>query len=352
MPPRRVARLATAAVTGCVVLLGAPAPASAHGIGAGAESVTDFLTLGFTHMIAGWDHLLFIAGVLIVTGTGRRAATMISLFALGHSVTLIAATLAGWRVNATFVDMVIALSLVAVAVIGLMGRPQRWRWFAAMVLGFGLIHGLGLSTRLQALGLPPDGQLARVVAFNVGVELGQLLAIGVFVLIGRGLPRLPQRLRNPDLAYAALLAAGGAATIVLAVTGSDDPPSTAEVSSMGDCQLRARTETYPQSGVHPMKDFFGPGEKAPDTAFGHVIGDGFVIVHYPPTLPAEQVAQLKAFVEDPASGRVVGSAVDGQAEPIKLVNAYDTAECTTFDLDGARQFTRTWFADPRSKPVE
>lgn len=82
-----------------------------------------------------------------------------------------------------------------------------------------------------------------------------------------------------------------------------------------------------------------------------MIGDGFVIVHYPPELPADQLAQLRTFVQDPASGRVVGSAAAGQAEPIRLVNAYDTAVCSTFDLAGARQFTRAWFADPRSKPV-
>ncbi|SCL19702.1 Protein of unknown function [Micromonospora rhizosphaerae] len=100
------------------------------------------------------------------------------------------------------------------------------------------------------------------------------------------------------------------------------------------------------------KDFFEPGEAVPATSFGHVIGDGYVIVNYRPDLTAEQVAQVRAFVTDYVSGRVVGGPAPGQSEAVKAVHAYRTVACDTVDIDAVRQFTRDWFADPRSKPIE
>ncbi|WP_309235798.1 HupE/UreJ family protein [Amycolatopsis sp. SID8362] len=143
-----------------------PPAASAHGISGSAadKNTLEFIPLGIEHMLLGWDHLLFIAGIVLLAGELRRAAKLISVFVLGHSTTLIAGTLAGWRVDATVVDIVIALSLVFVGVVG---------WFGLGVFAFGLVHGLGLSTRLQDLGLPEDGLFGRVIAFNVGVEIGQ-----------------------------------------------------------------------------------------------------------------------------------------------------------------------------------
>jgi len=83
----------------------------------------------------------------------------ISVCVAGHSLTLLAATLAGWQISATLVDVVIALSVVFVGVMGVRQGPRDWRLIGAAVFGFGLIHGLGLSTRLQHLGLPEDGLL-------------------------------------------------------------------------------------------------------------------------------------------------------------------------------------------------
>jgi len=176
---------ATAAL--CAASLVLPASALAHGLSGGydpSRPVPDCLWLGFCHMVAGWDHLLFIAGVVLLSETVRTAAKLISLFALGHSLTLLTATLAGWRLDPTFVDAVIALSLVYVGVQGLRGRPENARVLAAIVFGFGLVHGLGLSTRLQDLGLPDGGLVIRVVLFNVGVEVGQHVALAVVVGVG------------------------------------------------------------------------------------------------------------------------------------------------------------------------
>lgn len=122
---------------------------------------------GVPFMLLGWDQLLFIAGTVLLAGELRRAATLISVFVAGHSITLIIGALAGWRVNAVAVDVVIALSVLFGGVVGLVGRPKSWRWFTLGIFGFGLVHVLGLSTRLQEPGLPEDGLLVRVIAFNV-----------------------------------------------------------------------------------------------------------------------------------------------------------------------------------------
>ena len=173
-PWRVVARPAAGIAVVVSAVVFAPA-ASAHGISGSAadKSTLEFIPLGIEHMLLGWDHLLFIAGIVLLAGELRRAAKLISVFVLGHSTTLIAGTLAGWRVDATVVDIVIALSLVFVGVVGWFGRLTQWRWFGLGVFAFGLVHGLGLSTRLPDLGLPEDGLFGRVIAFNVGVEIGQ-----------------------------------------------------------------------------------------------------------------------------------------------------------------------------------
>ncbi|MEN3615729.1 HupE/UreJ family protein [Plantactinospora sp. ZYX-F-223] len=332
--------------TAGTLLLAAPGAAFAHGIGGSSESVPGFVWLGFTHMLLGWDHLLFVGGILLLAGQVRRAAKLISLFALGHSITLFTATVAAWHVNPTLVDVIVALSLVFVGVVGLIGRPSNWTWFGASVFGFGLIHGLGLATRLQDLGLPSDGLIPRVLAFNLGVELGQLLAVVAMFMIGDVLRHYIPKLRQTRLSHGALIAAGLIAAPILLITAGGEPPAQA----VGSCQVRERTETYPFGEGHPDKDFFEPGEQVPGKAFGHVIGDGYVIVHYQPDLPADQLAQVRAFVTDSTNGKVVGGPATGQAEMLKAVHAYNTITCTSLDLPALKQFTTGWFADPRSKP--
>jgi hypothetical protein len=156
----------------------------------------------------------------------------------------------GWRINPTLADVVIALSVVFVGVVGLVGRPKDNRWFAAVVLGFGLVHGLGLSTRLQDLGLPVDtgAMLARVIAFNIGAELDQLVAVlGIFML-GDLLRTRISWSKAPRLTHGALVAAGLVAAAVVAVTGQGSNGETpARAEAIGSCQVRERTETYPAS---------------------------------------------------------------------------------------------------------
>jgi hydrogenase/urease accessory protein HupE len=339
-----------AAVFGLAAVLGWPTAAWAHGIGGAAAdlSVWEFVPLGAEHMLLGWDHLLFIVGVVVLSGQLRRAAKLISLFVAGHSTTLIIATMAGWHVNATAVDVVIALSLVFVGVVGWFGHRDQWRLFGLAVLGFGLVHGLGLSTRLQDLGLPEDGLLARVIAFNVGVEIGQLAAIVVMLLIGKAFTRFVTWSKAPRLAYVGLVVSGliAAATLtVLQLTGANDAKNTA----IGQCTVGPRTETFDGTGDHPAKDFFEPAEASPQGDFGHVLGDGYVIVQYPPSLPADQRDQLRVFVTSPEGTRVVGGPAPDQAQPVKAVTAFDTLTCEAFDLAALRQFSTSWFNDPRSQ---
>ncbi|WP_144128081.1 HupE/UreJ family protein [Catellatospora sichuanensis] len=347
--------LTVTAATAALLALTATA-ASAHGVTGTGGRWYSFIWSGFIHMLAGWDHLLFAGGVLLLSGGIRRGAQMIFLFALGHSTTLIIATMAGWRINATFVDVVIALSLVFVGVVGFFGRPTTWRWFGLSVLGFGLIHGLGLSTRLQDIGLPHDTMplLARVISFNVGVELGQLLALGLMYMAGDVAKTYLTWRHTWKATHATLAGVGVVAALLLAtgVIGVSTAPDEAETESrptaIGSCQVRERTETYPADGGHPSGDFFNPAQTPPWKDFGHVIGDSWVIVHYRPDLPAAQLTELASYIAGDEGKGVAGGAEPGLTGAFKAVNRYDTLMCQQFDLPALNTFAKNWFTDPRS----
>lgn len=348
--PARVRRCAVVAGLMVVMLAALPSSAWAHGIGSiEGLSVLGFVPLGIEHMLLGWDHLLFIAGVVLLAGELGRAAKLISVFVAGHSTTLIIATMAGWQLDATLVDVVIAISVAFVGVVGFVGRPKQWTWFALAVLGFGLVHGLGLSTRLQALGLPENGLLIKVIAFNVGIEIGQLLAITVILLASRVLRKLITWPLASRVAHGGLIAAGLVAAVVLSIvtiTGSG------EAGAVGSCTASDTRRTVNGRGGHPAKDFFEPTETLPEDDFGHVVGDGYVVVRYPATLPTDQLTELRDYVTGQDGTRVVAGAVPGQTETLKATHAYQTITCAEFDLPALRTFTKNWFADPRSRPPE
>lgn len=343
-----------------VVVLATAPVAEAHSLFGNRNPnrpLIDYLTLGFGHMVGGWDHLLFIGGVVLLAGNWRSAAKLISLFVAGHSLTLLVATLAGWKLNATVVDVVIALSLLYVGVQGIRGRPESFRTFGAIVFAFGLVHGLGLSTRLQDLGLPDDGLALRVILFNVGVELGQLVALAVIVGLGTLLVRgLRDRARAARYAFGAIAVAGLVAAAVLSFPGgktrSDEAPVVAEETGeegSAETESTCAQENSPPprfiGGGHPAKQFFGPDEKAPEEDLVHVIGDGLVIVRYDPDLPAGQVEQIEALVNDPASRQyVIGAPDPEQTEPLRAVVAERTLTCTEVDIEGLTTFRDDWFA--------
>lgn len=144
-----------------------------------------FAYLGAKHMVTGYDHLLFLVGVIFFLFRLRQIALYVSLFSLGHSLTLLAGVFFDLHVDPHLVDAVIGLSVAYKAFDNLGGfrtvfgvQPDT----RAAVLGFGLIHGFGLATKLQALNLNPEGLLVNLIAFNVGVEIGQILALSLILV--------------------------------------------------------------------------------------------------------------------------------------------------------------------------
>ena len=180
----------------------------AHGVSGVGDSFSAFVRSGFLHMIAGWDHLLFIGGILLVAREAHRAMILLSIFAVGHSATLMAATAAGWQINPGWVDTVIALSLAAIGLVGWLGPPARWRLFGAGVLLLGLVHGFGLASRLQEPALAAHLSPARVIAFNIGVEIAQLFAAAIATLVGLLIRQSQHGSLMGKVAHGALITAG------------------------------------------------------------------------------------------------------------------------------------------------
>jgi hypothetical protein len=173
--------------------------------------VLPFIYLGAKHMVTGYDHLLFLVGVIFFLYRLREVATYVTLFAIGHSVTLLYGVLSGTHVNAYLVDAIIGFSVVYKALDNL-GAFQRWFGSQpnakAAVLIFGFFHGFGLATKLQDFALSPDGLVANIVAFNVGVEIGQILALSAILIAMNVWRPRPIFYRQAFVANVALMTAG------------------------------------------------------------------------------------------------------------------------------------------------
>lgn len=141
--------------------------------------------LGAKHMITGYDHILFLLGVVFFLYKMKDVAIYVSLFAIGHSTTMLAGVYFGWNVNAYIIDAIIGLSVVYKALDN-MGAYQRWFGFQpntkAATLIFGFCHGLGLATKILEYKISEDGLLPNLLAFNVGVEIGQLMALALILI--------------------------------------------------------------------------------------------------------------------------------------------------------------------------
>ena len=154
--------------------------------GLSGPAVGAFLYLGAKHMVTGYDHLLFLVGVVFFLSRPRDIIIFVSLFTLGHSITLLAGVFERWQVNAYLVDAVIGLSVVYKAFenIGGFDRAGRFHLNARFaVFTFGLFHGLGLATKIQELALGDEGLITNMVSFNIGVEIGQMVALSVVLLL-------------------------------------------------------------------------------------------------------------------------------------------------------------------------
>jgi hypothetical protein len=206
-------------VVALVSMFGVVATASAHGVAGGdaeyLESISGvqlfpLMYLGAKHMVTGYDHLLFLAGVIFFLYRLKDVALYVTLFAIGHSVTLLAGVLGGIHANAYIVDAIIGLSVVYKALenIGAFRRLGINIDSRFAVLAFGLAHGFGLSTKLQDLRLSPDGLVGNILAFNVGVELGQFAALALILIAFQLWRRTGAFYRGAYLANVALMTAG------------------------------------------------------------------------------------------------------------------------------------------------
>ena len=185
------------AIATTLALLAFTSVASAHAVAEGDKGyiqeisgihLISFLYLGAKHMVTGYDHILFLLGVVFFLYRLKHVATYVSLFAIGHSTTMLAGVYFNVGINSYLIDAIIGLSVVYKALDNL-GAYQRWFGVQpntkAATLIFGLFHGFGLSSKILDYDIAPDGLLPNLLAFNVGVEIGQLLALSA-ILIAMG----------------------------------------------------------------------------------------------------------------------------------------------------------------------
>lgn len=170
-----------------------------------------FVYLGAKHMVTGYDHLLFLFGVIFFLYKRKDIGIYVTLFALGHIITLLGGVYFDISINAYIIDAIIGLS-VAYKALDNIGAFKRWFGFqpntkvATMV--FGLFHGFGLATKLQDFDLAPEGLFFNLISFNIGVELGQILALAAILIAMSFWRKTPSFWKHAYAANVALMVAG------------------------------------------------------------------------------------------------------------------------------------------------
>jgi len=211
-------RITVLAVLAIVLVL--PSIASAHNVSKRdatfvqankGAAVAPFLYLGAKHMVTGYDHLLFLVGVIFFLYRLKDVVQYVSLFTVGHSLTLLGGVLGGIHANPYIIDAIIGFSVVYKAFDNMDGF-KRFLGFQPntrlAVLIFGLFHGFGLATKLQEFALARNGLVANIVGFNVGVEIGQVLALtGVLIVLSYWRTR-PGFLQHAFVTNTALMVGG------------------------------------------------------------------------------------------------------------------------------------------------
>ena len=197
-----------------------PALALAHGVAAGDKGYIEaisgahlvpFMYLGAKHMVTGYDHLLFLLGVIFFLYRLKEIGVYVTLFAVGHSTTLLFGVLTRTHVNAYIIDAIIGVSVVYKALDNL-GAFRKWFGVEpntkAATLIFGFFHGFGLATKILDFEMARDGLVPNLIAFNVGVELGQLLALSAILIAMTYWRRSSSFTRNATAANVAIMIAG------------------------------------------------------------------------------------------------------------------------------------------------
>ncbi|MEQ1691792.1 MAG: HupE/UreJ family protein [Gemmatimonas sp.] len=197
-----------------------PAVALAHGVTAGDKGyiqetfgtrIIPFMYLGAKHMVTGYDHLLFLLGVIFFLYRLKDIGVYVTLFAVGHSLTLLFGVLTGVSVNAYLIDAIVGFSVVYKALDNL-GAFKRWLGVQpstkAATMIFGLFHGLGLATKLLDFEMASEGLVPNLLAFNVGVEIGQLLALSAILIAMAYWRRSTGFMRHAYTANVAIMTSG------------------------------------------------------------------------------------------------------------------------------------------------
>jgi hypothetical protein len=222
LPSRARPLSGVAALLFLLVLL--PAAALAHDVAEGDKAFVHtidgpafipFLYLGAKHMVTGYDHIAFLIGVVFFLHRLRDVVLYVSMFTIGHSLTLMGGVLLGTGANSFVVDAIIGLSVVYKGVenIGGFARIGLNLNTSLVVLVFGLFHGLGLATKLQDLDVSDNGLLTNLIGFNIGVEVGQVLVLAVVVSLLNLWRKTPSFNRSAFAANVALILAGVLLTI-------------------------------------------------------------------------------------------------------------------------------------------
>ncbi len=209
-----------ALATVLLIFLASGAEAWAHNVAEGDKGyiqessgtlILPFIYLGAKHMVTGYDHLLFLFGVIFFLYRLKDVGIYVTLFAIGHSTTLLFGVLTGITANAYLIDAIIGLSVVYKALDNL-GAFQRWFGFQpstkAATLIFGFFHGFGLATKIIEFEIAEDGLIPNLLAFNVGVEIGQLLALGAILIVMGFWRRTESFMRHAFAANTLLMTAG------------------------------------------------------------------------------------------------------------------------------------------------
>ena len=173
--------------------------------------ILPYIYLGAKHMVTGYDHLLFLFGVIFFLYRLKDIGIYVTLFAIGHSTTLLFGVLTGISANAYVIDAIIGLSVVYKSLDNL-GAFQRWFGFQPntkmATLVFGFFHGFGLATKILEFEIPREGLIPNLLAFNVGVEIGQLLALGAILVVMGFWRRTSSFMRHAFAANVIVMTAG------------------------------------------------------------------------------------------------------------------------------------------------
>jgi hypothetical protein len=150
------------------------------------SAIFPFIYIGAKHMLTGYDHLLFLVGVVFFLFRSKDVLLYVSLFTLGHSITLLYGVFGNIAINPYIIDAIIGLSVVYKGFDNLGGFKRLFNYQPNTKIAvsiFGLFHGFGLATKIQEFQLPTDGLITNIISFNIGVEIGQFLALAMVLIV-------------------------------------------------------------------------------------------------------------------------------------------------------------------------